>query len=333
MYSRAYILGAGIVTQSGVANSNDNTTIDKLSLNGLRVREDEMHIKKKRDYNNMSESQKMMVVSAGEAIASFLKPDNHEIINDSGIFVACSIGERDDGVDLKVKSASCEGNVEGINLELARSKPTQLLMELPNLFSANISIILGLCGESATFIGENSASVNAFNYALEGLTSKNSYSSCLVGGVFNGGRNILKEALENSTNTLSPFEGLGTVASSVFLTNRDDEKGNAVASVDYHGVWDEEQIKMQVANANPNVVCLADELGSKKTLNIEDMSELVEVINITKEFGYLAEATLPFQISFCIMYAKQLALKEGLSALIICQIVGDNYAAYTINVA
>ena len=66
-------------------------------------------------------------------------------------------------------------------------RPTLFLAQLSNLLAGNISIVHGVTGSSRTFMGEESAGVDAVRIALSRITAGQS-DIALVGGAYNGER-------------------------------------------------------------------------------------------------------------------------------------------------
>jgi 3-oxoacyl-[acyl-carrier-protein] synthase II len=66
-------------------------------------------------------------------------------------------------------------------------RPTLFLAQLSNLLAGNISIVHGVTGSSRTFMGEESAGVDAVRIALSRISAGQS-EVALVGGAHNGER-------------------------------------------------------------------------------------------------------------------------------------------------
>ena len=66
-------------------------------------------------------------------------------------------------------------------------RPTLFLAQLSNLLAGNISIVHGVTGSSRTFMGEESAGVDAVRIALSRINAGQS-DIALVGGAYNGER-------------------------------------------------------------------------------------------------------------------------------------------------
>jgi 3-oxoacyl-[acyl-carrier-protein] synthase II len=66
-------------------------------------------------------------------------------------------------------------------------RPTLFLAQLPNLLAGNISLVHGVVGSSRTFMGEESAGVDAVRVAQARIAAGQSELT-LVGGAYNGAR-------------------------------------------------------------------------------------------------------------------------------------------------
>ena len=73
-------------------------------------------------------------------------------------------------------------------------RPTLFLAQLSNLLAGNISIVHGVTGSSRTFMGEESAGVDAVRIALARIAAGQS-DIALVGGAYNGERARPADAL------------------------------------------------------------------------------------------------------------------------------------------
>ena len=106
------------------------------------------------------------------------------------MIVAAGGGERDVAVDAAILT-----DVRGqpkpdafINERLMNDlRPTLFLAQLPNLVAGNISIVHGVVGSSRTFIGEESAGVDAVRVAHARIAAGQS-DIALVGGGYNAER-------------------------------------------------------------------------------------------------------------------------------------------------
>ncbi len=130
------------------------------------------------------------VYAAGVALdAAGIKGDEGLLL-ETDLLAASGGGERDYDVDRAALDLLAEG--EAANPELNRYlsdnlRPTLFLAQLPNLFAGNISIVHGVAGSSRTFMGEESAGIDAVRIGYERISAGQG-ELFLVGGGFNGER-------------------------------------------------------------------------------------------------------------------------------------------------
>jgi hypothetical protein len=325
----AYILGFGASLGDFVFNTFSSVDIDNNNLIGLEPVNFSNHIKKKRDLNNMSESQCLLVNVSGEAIKTSVFKDRPEMLAKANIYTVCSIGERDLKIDGNIRQAY-EKNLSSLNNEVSRLRPTQLLMELPNLYSANIAIVLDLCGESLTFIGEHTASFQALTHAIEHTRTANISPLSLVGGVSNGCRAIIKESICNSMHSIGEGHKFAKASASILISTSEEHRDAAVAHVSYIGSIDEDLLKMQVKNPKYTSCLLATELKTPDDSSFDFITSDhgAKVVNITKRFGYFAEASLCFQLALALALLKR--QPEG-CFFVACQMLDGRYQTYEIS--
>jgi len=106
------------------------------------------------------------------------------------MIVAAGGGERDYNVDAAILSGlpSAQNPAAFLNEQLMSGlRPTLFLAQLSNLLAGNISIVHGVTGSSRTFMGEESAGVEAVRIALSRIAAGQS-DIALVGGAHNGER-------------------------------------------------------------------------------------------------------------------------------------------------
>jgi 3-oxoacyl-[acyl-carrier-protein] synthase II len=150
-------------------------------------------IPKKGDQRQMEPWQRIGTYAAGLALADAAVKGNAELLARMDMIVAAGGGERDVAVDgailtNKPKSANPEAFLnERLMSDL---RPTLFLAQLSNLLAGNISIVHGVTGSSRTFMGEESAGVEAVRVALARIAAGQS-ELALVGGSHNGEREDL----------------------------------------------------------------------------------------------------------------------------------------------
>ena len=198
----AWITGIGIVSCLG---EGPQAHWDKLMAGQLSV-DDKMfapylvhpivplvydkQIPKKGDQRQMEPWQRIGTYAAGLALDSAGVKGNSEILSRMDMIVAASGGERDYAVDAAILSAlPKDENAEAFLNERLMSdlRPTLFLAQLSNLLAGNISIVHGVTGSSRTFLGVESAGVDAMRIALARITAGQS-DVALVGGAHNGER-------------------------------------------------------------------------------------------------------------------------------------------------
>src|ERR1700757_3853957 len=147
-------------------------------------------IPKKGDQRQMEPWQRIGTYAAGLALADAGVKGNAELLARMDMIVAAGGGERDgagDGAILtnKPKAANPEAFLnERLMSDL---RPTLFLAQLSNLLAGNISIVHGVTGSSRTFMGEESAGVDAVRIALARIAAGQS-DTALVGGAQNAER-------------------------------------------------------------------------------------------------------------------------------------------------
>ena len=150
-------------------------------------------IPKKGDQRQMEAWQRIGTYAAGLALADAGVKGNADMLSHMDMIVAAGGGERDiavDGTILTDKSKAA--NPEAFLNERLMSdlRPTLFLAQLSNLLAGNISIVHGVTGSSRTFMGEESAGVDAVRIALARIAAGQS-EIALVGGAHNGEREDL----------------------------------------------------------------------------------------------------------------------------------------------
>lgn len=151
-------------------------------------------IPKKGDQRQMEPWQRIGVYAAGLALDSAGVKGNTDILGRMDMIVAAGGGERDLAVDGAIlsglpKSGTKPGDHDRFINERLMSdlRPTLFLAQLSNLLAGNISIVHGVTGSSRTFMGEESAGVDAVRIALARIAAGQS-DIALVGGAQNAER-------------------------------------------------------------------------------------------------------------------------------------------------
>src|SRR6476660_3446045 len=150
-------------------------------------------IPKKGDQRQMENWQRIGTYAAGLALDSAGAKGKTDILSRMDMIVAAGGGERDLTVDSNILSGiACAANPAAFLNERLMSdlRPTLFLAQLSNLLAGNISIVHGVTGSSRTFMGEESAGVDAVRIALARIAGGQS-DLALVGGSHNGEREDL----------------------------------------------------------------------------------------------------------------------------------------------
>jgi 3-oxoacyl-[acyl-carrier-protein] synthase II len=150
----------------------------------------DLQIPKKGDQRQMEPWQRIGVYAAGLALASAGVQGDAALLDRTDMIVAAGGGERDVAVDGKILTG-IRGQPHPqafINERLMHDlRPTLFLAQLPNLVAGSISIVHGILGSSRTFIGEESAGVDAVRVAHARIAARQS-DIALVGGGYNAER-------------------------------------------------------------------------------------------------------------------------------------------------
>jgi 3-oxoacyl-[acyl-carrier-protein] synthase II len=147
-------------------------------------------IAKKGDQRQMEAWQRIGTYAAGLALDSAGVKGNKEILGGMDMVIAAAGGERDLAVDIAILNAAAKGNSAPgfLNEQLMNGlRPTLFLAQLSNLLAGNIAIVHGVSGTSRTFMGEETASVDAARIALARIAAGQS-DIALIGSAYNGER-------------------------------------------------------------------------------------------------------------------------------------------------
>jgi 3-oxoacyl-[acyl-carrier-protein] synthase II len=147
-------------------------------------------IPKKSDQRQMEPWQRIGVYAAGLALSDAHVASKPELLDRTDMIVAAGGGERDIAVDTAILTELRKRAEHGgfLNERLMSDlRPTLFLAQLPNLLAGNISLVHGVVGSSRTFLGEESAGVDAVRIAHSRIASGQSELT-LVGGAYNASR-------------------------------------------------------------------------------------------------------------------------------------------------
>jgi 3-oxoacyl-[acyl-carrier-protein] synthase II len=147
-------------------------------------------IPKKSDQRQMEPWQRLGVYAAGLALESAGVKADAALKARMHLIVAAGGGERDYAVDGQILTGIRSAANPGVFLNerlMGDLRPTLFLAQLSNLLAGNISIVHGVTGASRTFMGEESAGIDAIRIA-RGRIASGQADFFLVGGSYNGER-------------------------------------------------------------------------------------------------------------------------------------------------
>ena len=200
-----WITGIGLATSLG-----DSLDAHWDALNAGRINVDEQsfapyvvhpfapvtfdtQIPKKGDQRQMESWQRIGTYAAGLALDSAGIKGDKDILSRMDMIIAAGGGERDLVVDAGILNAEDHGTKPPgfLNERLMNDlRPTLFLAQLSNLLAGNIAIVHGVTGSSRTFMGEESASIDAARIALARIAAGQS-DIALIGAAHNGERKDL----------------------------------------------------------------------------------------------------------------------------------------------
>ncbi|HZL39159.1 MAG TPA: beta-ketoacyl-ACP synthase [Pseudolabrys sp.] len=198
----AWITGIGIISCLGEGPqahwqklmagqpAADTTMFAPFVVHPLAAINFDAQIPKKGDQRQMEAWQRIGTYAAGLALDSAGVKGKPEILSHMDMIVAASGGERDIAVDSAILSGmpGAKDPAAFLNERLMSDlRPTLFLAQLSNLLAGNISIVHGVTGSSRTFMGEESAGVDAVRIALSRINAGQS-DIALVGAAYNGER-------------------------------------------------------------------------------------------------------------------------------------------------
>ena len=160
------------------------TTWPPFAVHPLVALDIDKQIPKKGDQRQMEAWQRIGTYAAGLALESAGIKGNAETLAHTDMIISASGGERDTTVDTQILSElrASERPEVLLNQRLMNDlRPTLFLSQLSNLLAGNISIVHGVTGSSRTFMGEESAGVDAVRVAQARIAAGQS-KIALVGG-------------------------------------------------------------------------------------------------------------------------------------------------------
>ncbi len=165
----------------------DATAFAPLVIHPLAPINFDAQIPKKGDQRQMEAWQRIGTYAAGLALDSAGVKGKPEILSHMDMIVAASGGERDIAVDATILSGMPHAKNPAAFLNerlMSDLRPTLFLAQLSNLLAGNISIVHGVTGSSRTFMGEESAGVDAVRIAHARINAGQS-DIALVGASYN----------------------------------------------------------------------------------------------------------------------------------------------------
>jgi 3-oxoacyl-[acyl-carrier-protein] synthase II len=174
----------------GAPPAYDDKTFAPYIVHALPPMSFDKQIPKKGDQRQMEMWQRVGVYTAGLALGDAGLAGQRELLDHTDMIVAAIGGERDIPVDTAIIAGVRQAEKPGafLNERLMNDlRPTLFLAQLPNLLAGNISLVHGVVGSSRTFLGEESAGVDAVRVAHARVAAGQSEVT-LVGGASHGAR-------------------------------------------------------------------------------------------------------------------------------------------------
>jgi len=188
-------LGEGIEANWGHLERGDPPPYDAKSfapyiVHPLAPVNFDKQIPKKSDQRQMELWQRIGVYAAGLALSDAGIAGKPELLDTTDMIVAAAGGERDVQADSAILTDMRQVAERGRFLNerlMGDLRPTLFLAQLPNLLAGNVSIVHGVVGSSRTFMGEETAGVDAVRIAQARIAAGENELT-LVGGSYNGSR-------------------------------------------------------------------------------------------------------------------------------------------------
>jgi 3-oxoacyl-[acyl-carrier-protein] synthase II len=180
---------AGLHDRAAVAAAARTDVIPPFTVYSMAPPPVDKYIPKRGDQRAMGPFMQQGCIAAGMAMEQAGLLGNEALLKQINLMVGVGGGERDEAVDEAILAALAGANDGNLLAEQLQTelRPTLFLAQLPNLFAGNISIVLGVSGSSRTFMGEESAGVDAVRVAYERIASGQA-DLFLVGSAFNAVR-------------------------------------------------------------------------------------------------------------------------------------------------
>ncbi len=175
---------------SGAAPRLDTTTFAPYPVHPAVHLDYDRQIPKKSDQRQMEPWQRLGVYAAGLALETAGAKADAALKGRMHLIVAAGGGERDYAVDGQILTGIRNAADPGVFLNerlMSDLRPTLFLAQLSNLLAGNISIVHGVTGASRTFMGEESAGLDAIRVAHARIAAGQG-EIFLVGGAYNAER-------------------------------------------------------------------------------------------------------------------------------------------------
>jgi 3-oxoacyl-[acyl-carrier-protein] synthase II len=176
--------------KSGAAPRLDTTTFAPPAVHPAVHLDYDRQIPKKSDQRQMEPWQRLGVYAAGLALETAGAKADAALKGRMHLIVAAGGGERDYAVDGQILTGIRNAADPGVFLNerlMSDLRPTLFLAQLSNLLAGNISIVHGVTGASRTFMGEESAGLDAIRVAHARIAAGQG-EIFLVGGAYNAER-------------------------------------------------------------------------------------------------------------------------------------------------
>ncbi len=190
---------------------SDHESLAPFHIHPIRDLDVSKYIPKRGDQRAMGPFMHYGACAAGMALEQAGIAGEEKLLGETHLIVGCGGGERDEAADQTILEQLDKTNDKGPALNellLNELRPTLFLAQLPNLFAGNISIVHGVTGSSRTFMGEESAGVDAMRIAFERVQADQG-DLFLVGSAFNAARRdilaIYKPGGMIAEGPLAPF--------------------------------------------------------------------------------------------------------------------------------
>ncbi len=168
----------------------DDKSFAPCIVHPLRPMNFDKQIPKKSDQRQMGTWQHIGVYAAGLALGDAGIAGKADLLDRTDMIVSAGGGERDIEVETAILAGVRKVAEPGAFLNerlMSDLRPTWFLAQLPNLLAGNISLVHGVVGSSRTFLGEESAGLDAVRVAQARIAAGQSELT-LVGGACHGAR-------------------------------------------------------------------------------------------------------------------------------------------------